>query len=103
MREGASIGRALLAEGDRRNVVDRYRYWTLEAIVADLDTRRHPFHVAVENWAHDLNIGSVVRTANAEGADGRFFLISNQSASSRPWRNVAESLAPGRPGPVASP
>ncbi|KQY46935.1 hypothetical protein ASD18_05975 [Cellulomonas sp. Root137] len=55
----------LLAEGDRRNVVDRYRYWTLEAIVADLDTRRHPFHVAIENWAHDLNIGSVVRTANA--------------------------------------
>ncbi|MBO3083255.1 RNA methyltransferase [Cellulomonas sp. zg-ZUI188] len=55
----------LLAEGDRRNVVDRYRYWSLEAIVADLDTRRHPFHVAIENWAHDLNIGSVVRTANA--------------------------------------
>ncbi|WP_421735046.1 TrmH family RNA methyltransferase [Cellulomonas sp.] len=55
----------LLAEGDRRNVVDAYRYWTLEAIVADLDTRRHPFHVAIENWAHDLNIGSVVRTANA--------------------------------------
>lgn len=55
----------LLAQGDRRNVVDRYRYWTVEAVVADLDTRRHPFHVAVENWAHDLNIGSVVRTANA--------------------------------------
>lgn len=55
----------LLANGDRRNVVDAYRYWTVEAIVADLDTRRHPFHVAIENWAHDLNIGSVVRTANA--------------------------------------
>lgn len=55
----------LLAEGDRRNVVDRYRYWRLEAIVADLDTRRHPFHVAIENWSHDFNIGSVVRTANA--------------------------------------
>ncbi len=55
----------LLAHGDRRNVADRYRYWTLEAIVADLDTRRHPFHVAIENWQHDLNIGSVVRTANA--------------------------------------
>jgi tRNA G18 (ribose-2'-O)-methylase SpoU len=58
----------LLAEGDRRNVVDRYRYWTVEAVVADLDTRRHPFHMAVENWAHDLNIGSVVRTANAFAA-----------------------------------
>ena len=58
----------LLAGGDRRNVVDRYRYWTVEAIVADLDTRRHPFHVAIENWQHDLNIGTVVRTANAFGA-----------------------------------
>jgi tRNA G18 (ribose-2'-O)-methylase SpoU len=55
----------LLEHGDRRNVVDRYRYWTVEAIVADLDTRRHPFHVAIENWRHDLNIGTVVRTANA--------------------------------------
>lgn len=55
----------LLSHGDRRNVVDRYRYWRLEAVVADLDSRRHPFHVAVENWEHDLNIGSVVRTANA--------------------------------------
>jgi tRNA G18 (ribose-2'-O)-methylase SpoU len=55
----------LLAHGDRRNVVDRYRYWRREAVIADLDLRRHPFHVAIENWQHDLNIGSVVRTANA--------------------------------------
>ena len=55
----------LLEHGDRRNVVDAYRYWRLEAIVADLDSRRHPFHVAIENFAHDFNIGSVVRTANA--------------------------------------
>ena len=56
----------LLAAGeDTRNVVDRYRFWSREAIVADLDSRRHPFHVAVENWQHDLNIGSVVRNANA--------------------------------------
>ena len=58
----------LLRAGDRRNVVDPYRYWTVEAIVADLDTRRHPFHVAIENWGHDMNIGSVVRTANAFNA-----------------------------------
>jgi tRNA G18 (ribose-2'-O)-methylase SpoU len=56
---------ALLAEGDRRNVVDRYRYWRVEAIVDDLDQRRHPFHVAIENWQHDRNIGAVVRNANA--------------------------------------
>ena len=55
----------LLCNGDRRNVVDSYRYWRLDAIVADLDSRRHPFHVAIENWQHDFNIGSVVRTANA--------------------------------------
>src|SRR6476661_10117016 len=55
----------LLAEGDRRNVADRYRYWRHDAIVADLDTRRHPYHVAIENWQHDFNIGSVIRTANA--------------------------------------
>ena len=55
----------LLRDGDRRNVVDRYRYWTVDAIVADLDTRRHPFAVAIENWQHDANIGTVVRTANA--------------------------------------
>jgi tRNA G18 (ribose-2'-O)-methylase SpoU len=55
----------LLAHGDRRNVADRYRYWTVDAIVADLDRRRHPFHVAIENFGHDLNIGTVVRTANA--------------------------------------
>jgi tRNA G18 (ribose-2'-O)-methylase SpoU len=58
----------LLATGDRRNVVDRYRYWRVDAIVADLDTRRHPYHVAVENWTSDLNIGTVVRNANAFGA-----------------------------------
>lgn len=55
----------LLEQGDRRNVVDEYRYWRHEAIVEDLDRRRHPFHVAVENWEHDFNIGSVVRNANA--------------------------------------
>jgi tRNA G18 (ribose-2'-O)-methylase SpoU len=55
----------LLANGDRRNVVDQYRYWRNDAIVADLDRRRHPFHVAIENWQHDMNIGSVVRNDNA--------------------------------------
>jgi tRNA G18 (ribose-2'-O)-methylase SpoU len=55
----------LLREGDRRNVLDRYRYWSNDAIVADLDTRRFPYHVAIENWQHDFNIGSIVRNANA--------------------------------------
>lgn len=55
----------LLEHGDRRNVLDEYRYWRRAAIVADLDTRRHGFHVAVENWQHDFNIGTIVRNANA--------------------------------------
>ena len=55
----------LLADGDTRNVVDAYRYWTREAIVADIDTRRHQLHVAIENFDNDANIGGVVRTANA--------------------------------------
>ena len=55
----------LLEQGDRRNVLDKYRYWKVEAIVADLDTKRHDLQIAIENWQHDLNIGSIVRTANA--------------------------------------
>ena len=64
----ARYDRDLLERGDTRNVTDDYRYWTIEAIVADLDTKRHDFHVAIENWQHDLNIGSIVRTANAFAA-----------------------------------
>ena len=60
----------LLAGGDRRNVVDRYRWWTVEAVAADLARRAHPVHVAVENLGHDMNVGSVVRTANAMNVAG---------------------------------
>ncbi|GAA2541137.1 RNA methyltransferase [Microbacterium mitrae] len=67
--EGDWYDPELLREGDTRNVIDRYRYWTMEAIVADLDTHRHAFHVAIENWQHDMNIGSIVRSANAFLAD----------------------------------
>jgi tRNA G18 (ribose-2'-O)-methylase SpoU len=59
----------LLQEGDSRNVVDAYRYWTRDAIIADIDTRRHPLHIAIENFGSDANIGAVVRTANAFAVD----------------------------------
>ena len=62
---GSQYDASLLEEGDTRNVVDRYRYWSREAIVADLDEQRHSFHIAIENWEHDFNIGTVVRNANA--------------------------------------
>lgn len=67
--EDAHYDPELLERGDTRNVIDRYRYWTMAAIVADLDEHRHPFHVAIENWQHDMNIGSIVRSANAFAAD----------------------------------
>ena len=60
---------ALLRDGDARNVVDAYRYWTREAIVADIDKRRHSLHIAIENFGNDANIGAVVRTANAFAVD----------------------------------
>nr|CRL54601.1 spou rRNA methylase [Mycolicibacterium fortuitum subsp. fortuitum DSM 46621 = ATCC 6841 = JCM 6387] len=59
----------LLRDGDTRNVVDAYRYWTREAIIADIDHRRHPLHIAIENFGNDANIGAVVRTANAFAVD----------------------------------
>jgi tRNA G18 (ribose-2'-O)-methylase SpoU len=97
----------LLAHGDRRNVVDAYRYWSVEAIVADLDARRHPFHVAVENFAHDLNIGSVVRTANAFLAaevhvvgrrrwNRRGAMVTDRYLHVRHHANVADLAAWGR-------
>ena len=67
--EGEHWDPELLARGDSRNVIDRYRYWRMDAIVADIDQHRHPFHVAIENWQHDMNIGSIVRSANAFAAD----------------------------------
>jgi tRNA G18 (ribose-2'-O)-methylase SpoU len=59
----------LLRGGDRRNVVDAYRYWTREAIISDIDKRRHALHIAIENFGNDANIGAVVRTANAFAVD----------------------------------
>lgn len=62
---GPSYDPELLEHGDTRNVIDRYRYWTIEAIRADLARTRSSLHVAIENWEHDMNIGTIVRTANA--------------------------------------
>jgi tRNA G18 (ribose-2'-O)-methylase SpoU len=67
---GPEFDPELLEHGDQRNVLDEYRYWTVDAIVADLNTKRNPLHIAVENWKHDLNIGSLIRTANAFNVAG---------------------------------
>jgi tRNA G18 (ribose-2'-O)-methylase SpoU len=68
--DDARLDPELLEHGDARNVVDAYRYWRREAVAADLAARAHPFHVAIENFGHDHNIGTVVRTANAFAAAG---------------------------------
>jgi tRNA G18 (ribose-2'-O)-methylase SpoU len=68
--DDARLDEELLREGDHRNVLDQYRYWTLDAIRADLAMHANPLHVAIQNWAHDFNIGSIVRTANAFGVAG---------------------------------
>lgn len=67
--EGEHYDPELLENGDRRNVVDAYRYWTREAIREDIDKRRHSLHIAIENFENDANIGTVVRTANAFAVD----------------------------------
>ncbi len=86
-------------------MVDRYRYWTLEAIVADLDTRRHDFHVAIENWQHDFNIGTIVRTANAFLA-AEVHIVGNRRWNRRGamvtdrYQHVRHHATRGRPGGV---
>lgn len=55
----------LLENGDTRNVLDKYRYWTNEAIKRDLDASRFNLEIAIENWQHDFNAGTIVRNANA--------------------------------------
>ncbi|HSW79791.1 MAG TPA: TrmH family RNA methyltransferase [Candidatus Saccharimonadales bacterium] len=60
----------LLENGDTRNVVDKYRNWTNEAIKDDLKQHAFPFHIAIENYQHDFNIGTIVRNANAFNAAG---------------------------------
>jgi tRNA G18 (ribose-2'-O)-methylase SpoU len=57
--------RMLLKEGDTRNVLDTYHYWTVAAIKADLDTNRIGLEIAIENLQRDYNMGTIVRVANA--------------------------------------
>lgn len=63
--DDARFDKDLLENGDARNVIDKYRYWSNDAIKDDLNRSRVLLHVAVENWQHDFNIGTIVRNANA--------------------------------------
>lgn len=72
----------LLANGDSRNVIDKYRYWTSQAIVDDLDISRTDLMIAIENLDHDFNIGTVVRNANAFNVK-RVYIIGRKQWNKR--------------------
>ncbi len=63
-------GEGLTIQNDTRNVVDKYRGLTVGEIKSDLNKSRHNFHIAVENFQHDFNIGTIARNANAFNAAG---------------------------------
>lgn len=63
-------GEGLTAQNDTRNVIDKYRGLTVGEIKSDLNKSRHNFHIAVENFQHDFNIGTIARNANAFNAAG---------------------------------
>lgn len=50
---------------DTRNVIDHFKYWNDDRIRQDLQSRAIPVDVIAENFAHDFNIATVVRNANA--------------------------------------
>ena len=84
----------LLEHGDRRNVIDRYRYWTVSAIVADLETRRHSLHIAIQNWEHDFNIGSIVRPPTPSTSRVQHHRSAVEPAGSNGHRPLSPCRAP---------
>lgn len=50
---------------DTRNIIDYYRYWETDAIVADLDSKRNNFSILCANVIGDFNIGTCIRNGNA--------------------------------------
>ena len=63
-------GKGLTVRNDTRNVIDKYKDLSVEEIKKDLETSRHNFHIAIENFQHDFNIGTIARNANAFNAAG---------------------------------
>ena len=51
---GENFDPELLENGDRRNVLDHYRYWSVEAIVADLNTQRHSLQIAIQLFVQQM-------------------------------------------------
>lgn len=55
---------------DTRNLIDAYKGQTVEVIAADMRVRAFPLQIAIENYQHDFNIGTIVRNANAFNVAG---------------------------------
>ena len=47
------------------NVIDYYKNWESEQILADLNTKRNNFTVIASNLENDFNIATLIRNANA--------------------------------------
>ncbi|QTI96027.1 MAG: hypothetical protein HXK95_002010 [Candidatus Nanogingivalaceae bacterium] len=69
-RPNFETGEGLTVQNDTRNVIDKYKGLSVAEIKDDLDRSRHDFHVAIENFQHDFNIGTIARNANAFNAAG---------------------------------
>lgn len=69
-RPNFETGEGLTVQNDTRNVIDKYKGLSVAEIKDDLDRSRHDFHVAIENFLHDFNIGTIARNANAFNAAG---------------------------------
>ena len=63
--------KAAKTDADRAKIIEKIDNFETHVvpIIADIDARRHPLHIAIENFGNDANIGAVVRTANAFAVD----------------------------------
>lgn len=57
-----------------RNVIDRFKDKTDGEIKEELQASAHPFAICMENLIGDFNFGTLVRNANAFGAQEVFYL-----------------------------
>lgn len=63
-------GEGLNSRNDPRNLIDEFKGLSVEEIKNYLDQKRLGFYVAIENFSHDFNIGTIARNANAFNAGG---------------------------------
>jgi len=57
-----------------RNILDRFRDLETEEIRDLLQENNNGFAAFMENWEGDFNIGTMLRNANAFGAERLFYM-----------------------------